>query len=173
MLIDQFIKHFSDWWLVGTASSPDWGPDMWDTANAYVQEGIVGGLLAVIFFITVISRSFVAVGKARKAVEGDSKAEWSIWLLGAALFAHVVAYFGISYFDHTEIAWFALLAIISAATFPILETKPSAADGTDLALSGPLFDYPYPSPATSPRGGLVSRLRHDSPRGAQGKFAKL
>jgi hypothetical protein len=173
LLIDQFFKHFSDWWLVGTASSPDWGPDMWDTANAYVQEGIVGGLLAFIFFISVISRSFAALGKARKAVEGDPRSEWSIWLLSAALFAHVVAYFGISYFDHTEIAWFALLAIISAATFPILATKASPADRTDLALGGPPFDYRYPSPATSPRDGLVSRVGHDKLPGTQGKFAKL
>ena len=38
-----------------------------------------------------------------------------MWALGSALFAHVVSFFGISYFDQTIVAWYALLAMISAA----------------------------------------------------------
>jgi cyanate permease len=39
-----------------------------------------------------------------------------MWLLGATLFAHVVGFFGISYWDSNECVWFAFLAMISAAT---------------------------------------------------------
>jgi hypothetical protein len=46
-----------------------------------------------------------------------------LWILGAALFSHIVGYFGISYFDQTRFAWFLLLAMITAATTPILASQ--------------------------------------------------
>jgi len=179
MLIDQFVRHFFDWWLVGTASSPTWGFDMWDTSNAYVQEGILGGLLGFIFFIAVISRGFARLGNARRAVDDDAKKQWFMWFLGAALFSHVIAYFGITYFDNTQVAWYTLLAIISAATLPILgaQTSPALADG-------PAFDEPLADayrPLASPqRKGLVPQMGPANPRFApaspsagprQGKYA--
>ena len=43
-----------------------------------------------------------------------------IWLLGAALLANVVAFFGVNYFDQSRMAWFALLAMVCACTAPRL-----------------------------------------------------
>ncbi len=119
MLIDQCVRHFWDWWLIGTDTS-NWGFEMWDLANQFVAEADTGGLLTFIFFILVISRSFSRIGRARKLVESDSKQEWFMWFLGVALFTHCVGFFGISYFDHTRIAWCAFLSIAIAATAPIL-----------------------------------------------------
>jgi len=119
-LIDQFIRHFGDWWLLGTFQSDSWGIDMWDHTNQFVAEGESGGLITLYCFIAMISVSFGMIGKARKAIEGDKEKEWMLWILGATLFAHVVGYFGISYFDQTRVAWFALLAMISAAAYPML-----------------------------------------------------
>jgi hypothetical protein len=115
-LIDQFIRHFWDWWLVGTKDNATWGWDMFDLSNQYVAEGVTGGLLGLAFFIALISRGFGLLGDARKVVDGDSKQEWLIWLLGTALFAHCVGFFGVSYWDQTEVAWFALFAVICAVT---------------------------------------------------------
>ena len=42
-------------------------------------------------------------------------------VLGSALFANVVAFFGVNYFDQSRIAWFALLAMVSACTTPVLK----------------------------------------------------
>ena len=122
-LIDQFVRHFGDWWLVGTYQSEDWGADMWDHTNQFVAEGESGGLATLICFIAMISVSFAMIGKARKAIEGDKEKEWMLWILGAALFSHIVGYFGISYFDQTRFAWFLLLAMITAATAPILASQ--------------------------------------------------
>jgi hypothetical protein len=122
-LIDQFVRHFSDWWLVGTNGSDDWGADMWDHTNQFVAEGEAGGLVTLSFFIAIICLSFGRIGKARKAIEGDDEKEWYLWVLGAALFSHIVGYFGISYFDQTRFYWFAVLAMISAATAPILASQ--------------------------------------------------
>ena len=117
MLIDNLIRHFGDWWLLGTRDNSSWGWEMWDTSNQYVAYGLSGGLLTLIFFITIISRGFASLGTARKAAEGNRSEEWFLWCLGATLFSHVVAFFGIGYFDQVQFAWFALLAIISVAVF--------------------------------------------------------
>jgi hypothetical protein len=115
-LIDTFVQHFSDWWLLGTKEAGSWGFDMWDTSNQFVAEGEKGGILAFGSFIVIIARSFAQIGRTRALLDADSKREWSLWLLGVALVAHLMAYFGVSYFDMTQVAWFALLAIISAFT---------------------------------------------------------
>jgi hypothetical protein len=38
MLIDQCIRHFTDWWLIGTNAAGTWGWDMWDLSNQFVAE---------------------------------------------------------------------------------------------------------------------------------------
>jgi hypothetical protein len=115
-LVDVFIRHFWDWWLVGTKDTGNWGWDMFDLSNNYVARGESGGIITFVLFVAVISRSFGRLGRARKAVAGSLRREWFFWALGAALFAHVVGFFGISYWDQTAVAWYALLAMISAAT---------------------------------------------------------
>ncbi len=137
-LIDQFIRHFWDWWLIGIRESGSWGLDMWDAQNQFVSVGMTGGLLGLVLFIVLISRGFARLGNARKVIEGDSSQEWFIWLASAALFAHIVAFFGVNYFDMTKFGWFALLAMISAATTPLLQTSVVPA-----ALAGP---SPYTPP---------------------------
>jgi hypothetical protein len=115
-LIDVFIRHFFDWWLIGTKDAAKWGYEMFDLSNQYVSKGESGGLVAFLFFIALISRGFRQLGKARIAAAGDRTQQWLTWLLGAALFAHLMAFFGISYWDQTEVAWYTLLACISAVT---------------------------------------------------------
>ena len=117
-LVDHFIRGFGDWWLLGSRNYDTWGWDMWDLTNQYVAMGLGGGLVTFIYFLAIISRSFRRLGTVRRLVEGDRKQEWFVWSLAAALFAHVVAFFGISYFDQMQVAWFALLAMISVAAAP-------------------------------------------------------
>jgi len=114
MLVDGFIRHFSDWWLVGTKSNADWGWDMWDTANQYVAIGETSGLLALVCFVAIIVYGFKYVGRARRAVGISKHTQLFLWAVGSALFANAVAFFGISYFDQTMVMWYALLAMLSA-----------------------------------------------------------
>jgi len=118
-LVDVFIKHFFDWWLVGTREAGSWGWEMFDLSNQYVSRGESGGVLAFILFIVLISRCFARLGKTRKSIKGGRNHEWLLWVLGAALFAHVMGFFGVTYWDQTVVAWYALLAMISAATAPV------------------------------------------------------
>ena len=115
-IVDQFINHFGDWWLIGDRKFDQWGWRTWDLCNDYIPNGVQGGLITLSCFIAILVFAFQAVGKARARGAGQGRGEWLPWLLGCALFAHTIAFFGISYFDQTRVAWFALLAMISAVT---------------------------------------------------------
>jgi hypothetical protein len=123
-LVNDFIVHFRDWWLMGTADNARWGFNMWDLCNQFVAEGQLGGLATFVCFVMMIVLCFSRIGRARKAVDGDRQKEWYFWLLGATLLSHIVAFFGVSYFDQTRISWFALLVIIVTATAPYLVKEP-------------------------------------------------
>ena len=116
MIVDQFIRHFSDWWLIGVKSTADWGWDMWDGANQFVAEGESGGLATFVFFVLLVSRTFGAVGTARRNMADDPQRECFFWLTGATLFSFVVSFFGISFSDQSMIGWLCFLAIAAVAT---------------------------------------------------------
>jgi O-antigen ligase len=77
---------------------------------------VQGGLLTLVLFFALITVAFKLVGRARKAVAGAKPTEFFVWAIGAALFSHICSFFGSSYWDQTEIAWFVLLAIICAVS---------------------------------------------------------
>src|SRR6267142_3872680 len=124
MLVNGFITHFRDWWLVGTTENARWGNTMWDLCNQFVAEGELGGLATFLCFLALIYICFSRLGTARKSVEGDRNKECYFWLFGATLFSHIVGFFGISYFDQTRVSWFALLAMIVTATAPYIVKVP-------------------------------------------------
>ncbi|MGD0649486.1 MAG: hypothetical protein ABR971_15985 [Acidobacteriaceae bacterium] len=114
-LVDTFIRHFDQWWLLGTQNNGSWGWEMADTSNEYVTYGVGGGLLTFLLFIAIISRCLGSLGTKRKLAVGRRGEEWFFWCLGSAMFAHLVVFIGIDYFDQMLFAWFALLAIISTS----------------------------------------------------------
>jgi hypothetical protein len=115
MLVDQCIRHLGNWWLVGVKDTSVWGWDMWDTANQYVNVCDNSGLIPFLLLLAILVYGFKYLGRARRALAKDKKKALFIWALGAALFANVIAFFGVSYFDQTIVAWYGLLALISAA----------------------------------------------------------
>jgi hypothetical protein len=156
MLIDTFIRHFSDWWLIGVKSTSSWGWDMWDQANQFVTEGESGGLATFICFVWMVSWGFSRVGLARKRVEGDRKKEWMFWLLGGTLFAYVVSFFGISFSDQAQFAWYTLFAMISAVAVPVLATSAAAEHQPAGGFAVQRLAYSSPSAARLAQGRLQS-----------------
>jgi len=145
-LIDQFLRHFGDWWLYGTNEAGKWALDMWDQQNQYVAIGEAGGLAAISLFIVLLSRSIARIGNARKVVDGDKRMEWLLWCLGASLFANMVGFFGANYFDQSKVVWFMLLAMIMAVTSPILAGKlPNAAASAAGRFRVPHLAYSAPA----------------------------
>src|SRR5208337_3191814 len=126
-LINQCILHFSDWWLIGTKSYADWGWDMFDLSNQYVGTADTVGLIPLLAFLAVIVFGFKYIGRARRMAP-QRRQELFAWAIGAALFANVVAFFGIGYFDQTIVAWYALLAIIPVTAYSFRKEKRERAD---------------------------------------------
>ena len=116
-LVDNCIRHFSDWWLLGYKHYDQWGYDMFDLCNQFVVQALTGGLLALVAYVAIFTKSFGAIGTARKKIQGDRRYEWYLWCLGSTLFSIVVAHFGINYPPMMEIGLFTLWVCISVATF--------------------------------------------------------
>lgn len=118
-LIDRALANLSDWWLVGTKSTVLWAdPDqhLFDVTNQYLVLGSRGGVITMMLFIWIIVRCFRAVGLSLRAAElRESRyRQFTVWALGAALFAHTITYLSVSYFDQNIVNWYLLLAMISS-----------------------------------------------------------
>lgn len=135
MLIDNFVRHFFDWFLIGTRDNPNWGWSMWDVDNAYVAAGLMGGLLGFILYIKIFVKAYQFLGESRRLAESGNWSENNqsnahgdarlVWAIGSALFANSIAFFGIVYFDQSILAWYTLLSIISlTAELLLAKQKP-------------------------------------------------
>ncbi|MDR3763324.1 MAG: hypothetical protein P4M01_04440 [Acidobacteriota bacterium] len=122
MLIDGFVTHFSDWWLVGTRNNAFWGYDMWDVDNAFVGAGISGGLVTFLAFLAIVVFAFRLAGEGWHRAE-EPEARFS-WALGCCLFANTVGYFGIVYFDQSILLWYSVLVLVSVAAVTAPSEQP-------------------------------------------------
>jgi hypothetical protein len=148
-IIDLAVKHFSEWWLIGTSRTADWIADAdypillvdsnsMDITNHYVVQGIVGGVVMRGLFLAIIVQCFRIVGQTVHASGEQPLEPKLLWTLGVALTAHCTAFFSISYFDQIQVFWFWFLAII-ASLWAIGRTRdvtqalaPSVLSGADV-----------------------------------------
>ena len=119
MLVDNCIRHFGDWWLLGSKTFGDWGFVMYDLCNQFIVAALRGGLLTLLIYIGIYKQSFGVIGIARKRIQGDRRLEWFVWCLGSALFTTVVASFGINFSVHLLACFASLLVCVSVAMFEI------------------------------------------------------
>jgi hypothetical protein len=68
----------------------------------------------MLLFIWILVIGFRTIGQGLRSVDDGSHAQKIIWALGAALFAHAFTFMSVSYFDQIIVAWYLLLAMISA-----------------------------------------------------------
>lgn len=133
-LVNQCILHFWDWVLIGTTAYGTWGWDMWDLSNQYVGTADTAGLIPLIALIAILVFGFKYIGRMRAKVEGDKQEEKFIWAIGASLFANLVAFWGIGYFDQIIVPWYTLLAMIAAVTLAVRAPQQEMAPATEGAV---------------------------------------
>lgn len=112
-LVDQAIRHWQEWFLVGLKSTHHWG--IVDITNEYVLQGLHGGILTLGIFVTTIVMAFSAVGKILKAEERNKSRLMMAWALGVGLFIHVASFLSVSYFGQIQALWYLHLAMIGSA----------------------------------------------------------
>jgi hypothetical protein len=139
-LIDDFVRHFSDWWLIGTTSRATWWYGGWfNITNEYVAQGINGGLITLSLYVATIVVAFIGVRRMLNAAErrrtfsvqrannnrsvrrlrthqrGARAAPLPmIWALGVMLFVQCVILLGVTYFGHVIIVWYIALGFIGS-----------------------------------------------------------
>jgi hypothetical protein len=122
-LIDQFVRFFDEWWLVGTSNTAHWAPgglviegnsEMMDITNHYIAQALLGGLLGLILFIWLLVSCFKIVGRLVRAGGCENLDAKFIWMLGVTLGAHCVAFISVWYFDQINTYWTWLVAAISS-----------------------------------------------------------
>ena len=113
-LIDQTIRHFGDWWLLGTKDVGKWGVWAGDITNQYILEGVNGGLVTALLFLTMVIIAYSTVGKAMKAkCDNPKRLRTLIWAIGCVLFAHSMTFLSVSYFDQNVVNFYLALTMIT------------------------------------------------------------
>ena len=115
LLIDAFVRHYRDWWLLGVPSTAYWGEGLFDITNGYIRVAVDGGLFTLILFMLTIVTAYRELGLALRtlALHARSAERFFLWGLGASLFSHLVSLLSVSYFDQIIVVWYMLLAVIS------------------------------------------------------------
>jgi hypothetical protein len=119
-LIDQSIRHFRDWMLLGTRETRSWGLGLEDVTNQYILEGVRGGFLTLILFCVIL---FVAARTVlRLSVRSrDASESYLAWGAFVTIVAHGVSFIGVSYFGQIAMIWYLLLAGVAFAYGQVYE----------------------------------------------------
>ncbi|MEN6350233.1 MAG: hypothetical protein ABFD08_12665 [Syntrophomonas sp.] len=123
-IVDAAVNHFDEWWLLGTRKTVHWtgqgfldNPDAADITNHFVGVGITGGVISLIFFVLVIVYCFQRLGVSLQLVkDATTSVKMALWTLGVALFAHIISFMSVSYYDQISVFYFMLLAVIASIT---------------------------------------------------------
>lgn len=116
MLIEQSLKYLNEWWLFGTDRTVHWMPNQGriseyhtDVTNYYLAFGVSAGLPAMLIVITVVLRSASKVGKIANDQTVPKEHRFTIWCVGAMLFANAATSMSVAFFGQaTVFFWFAV-----------------------------------------------------------------
>jgi len=124
-LINEAIRHFSEWMLLGTRNTGAWGWGLDDVTNQYILEGVRGGLITLVLFCMVLFVGARAV--LRLSLQSRDRSEAFLgWSAFVTMIAHGVSFIGVSYFGQIDMIWYLLLAGIAVAYSQVYETPQPA-----------------------------------------------
>jgi len=111
-LFDNFVRHASEWVLLGCKGVAHWGIYAGDITNQYVLEGVTGGVLTLLLFIILMVYS-VRVPAIGSITDRDRTHRILCWGLCVSVLGHIVAFWGVSYFGQIMILLYLTFAIVS------------------------------------------------------------
>lgn len=131
LLIDQTIRHFSEWFLFGTDRTRHWmlsqgaiNAYQTDITNYYIGFAVLGGLVSLILFIKVLWTAFLWIGKIIQ-LRGNRSTDtnFELWCFGAGLFSHAVTSISVAYFDQSLVFFWLNVAVISSTFSTVLQSE--------------------------------------------------
>ena len=96
MLIDSFISHSNEWFLLGTNYTGHWFFGAQDLTNHFILVGVRSGILGLALFIVLIWCFYKNIYGATRVAHVSQK--FFIWSIGASLSVACVSFLGVSYF---------------------------------------------------------------------------
>lgn len=130
-LIDEAIRNFPEWALLGTSSTAHWFYGAQDLCNYYVYQGVMGGALTLGLFIGILVAAFRRVGQLWRRWSGHPYRLALSWAFGVSVFVHCANFIGLAYVGTITILWYWILAMISSLSEAVFREK------RGLASSGP------------------------------------
>jgi hypothetical protein len=135
-LIDQAIRNFPHWMLLGIRDTGSWGMGLEDVTNQFILEGVRGGFVSLVLFCVVL---FVG---ARAAVRlsvrsGDKRESYLAWGVFVTIIGHCLSFIGVSYFGQIAMIWYLLLASVAF-----------------------VYGQVYEAPKPAPRVAMAARPQH-------------
>lgn len=150
LLIDNFIRRAGEWFMKGTTSTAHWGFGQRDVTNHFILQGVTGGIVTFLLFCAKIYYAFKYVGQTLRVVSEDPARRLLVWCIGAAIFTHLTAFIGVSYFGQLNLIWAIHLGIVGAMyQFEVVaarEEEDVYDDGEEEAQMDESFGRPFPEP---------------------------
>ena len=121
-LIDEFVLHFSEWWLHGSNYTAHWSPtgvglplypDHMDLTNQFVAEGVNGGLLKLILFIVIIVACFKKAGRITNDGGVNREAQVVFWSMGCVIMAYITSFIAVANSAQNSSIFFAMIAALA------------------------------------------------------------
>ncbi|HON91355.1 MAG: hypothetical protein KBI32_13405 [Phycisphaerae bacterium] len=110
-LIDNAIRHFSEWMVLGIRNTGHWGYGLDDITNQFILEGVRGGFVTFVLFCAILYVGARAL--VRLSLRSREKHEsYLAWCTFVTVIAHVISFIGVSYFGQITMIWYLLLASI-------------------------------------------------------------
>jgi hypothetical protein len=111
-LIDEAIRHFPQWMLLGTKETASWGFGLEDVTNQFILEGVRGGFVSLVLFCVILfigARAAVRLS-LRSQDKGESYLAWAVFV---TIIGHCLSFIGVSYFGQIAMIWYLLLASVA------------------------------------------------------------
>jgi len=150
-LIDEFIKHAADWFLLGVKETGGWGYGLSDVTNQYVLEGITGGAIGLAFFLVLL---FMLLNGLRKKAleEPDDYKRIIIWGVWTSLFMQAMIFFAVSYFGQMLLMWYVVLGFATSLIYYRGASSEGAKEIENLSIKNSQSAAGVNSPWISPGG---------------------
>lgn len=110
-LIDKAVENFNEWALFGTRSTAHWGWSQQDITNQYILEGIQGGFITFILFISVLFFAIKIVG-SDSMCNASANQQWLSWGICVSILGHCISFLGVSYFGQIRMLLFLTFALV-------------------------------------------------------------